>query len=275
MITTVTLIVLFVAVQTVTYLSALLFSNLNMLGSGVPLSELSVPPVNFGISMLIGELLLSFGLWWWFYRVEKPVRLRSIDNPEIAGIFKFRPFKQELTPRGISLWQIAAAVCGALFLSIGLSELLEYLHLANNSDLQLFKEMSRNPWCILLMCIVGPLAEELTYRVGILRSLYGMKMKGWLATGITALLFAIIHGNLTQGIPAFVIGFLLGMMYLRTGDLRLCLPTHICNNTLAMIFIYYPFDTATAVWQPFLYILVAVPLLLLGMKNTPKKAAAA
>lgn len=65
MITTVTLIVLFVAVQTVANLSALLFSNLNMLGSGVPLSELSVPPVNLGISMLIGELLLSFGLWWW------------------------------------------------------------------------------------------------------------------------------------------------------------------------------------------------------------------
>lgn len=154
MITTVTLIVLFVAVQTVANLSALLFSNLEHAGQRRASKRAERAPVNLGISMLIGELLLSFGLWWWFYHVEKPVRLRSIDNPEIAGIFKFRPFKQEVTPRCISLWQIAAAVCGALFLSIGLSELLEYLHLADNSDLQLFKDTSRNPWCILLMCIV-------------------------------------------------------------------------------------------------------------------------
>ncbi len=274
MITTVTLIVLFVAVQIVTGLAALLFSNLDMLGSGVPISELHVPAVNTGISLLIGQMLLSFGLWWWFYRVEKPIRQRSVDNPELAGIFKFRPIKQEVRPQNISRWQIIAAVCGALFLSLGISELLEYFNLIDKSDMKFFEEISRNPWCILLMCVVGPLAEELTFRVGILRSLYGMKMSGWLASGITALLFAIIHGNLTQGIPAFIMGFLLGMMFLRSGDLRICLPTHIFNNTLAVICIYYAFDTPTAIWQPFLYLLVSEPLLIIGLKKTPKTTTA-
>ncbi len=274
MITAVTLLVLFFAVQIVTYLAALLFSNLDMLGSGVPISELQVPPVNLGISMFVGELLLAFGLWWWFYRIEKPVRLRSVDNPELAGIFKFRPFKQELTQRSISKWQGIVAVLGTLFLALGLSGVMNLLHLTDNSDLQLFKDMLSCPFCLLLICIFGPLAEELTFRVGILRSLYGMKLNGCLSAGITALLFALVHGNLTQGIPGLVIGFVLGLLYLRTGDLRLCLPAHICNNTLGVICMYYPFDTTIDSWQTCLFIIVSLPLLILGLRNTTKKATA-
>ena len=42
-----------------------------------------------------------------------------------------------------------------------------------------------------------------------------------------------------QGGVAFVMGMYLAWLYRRTGDLRLCLPVHIANNTLAVILLYF------------------------------------
>ena len=87
--TAITMLVLFVAVQLVTGLGALLFSNLDKLGTGYPIDQLTVSPMATGISMLVGEGLLALGLWLWFFRFEKGVRAKSIERPELLGIFNF------------------------------------------------------------------------------------------------------------------------------------------------------------------------------------------
>lgn len=240
MITAVTIFILFFAVQMICGLAALLFSNIDKLGSNIPLTQLIVQPTTFGICLLVGEALLAFGLWWWFFKIEKPVRQRSMDNPELGSIFKFRPIKRELPTQSISLLMGIGAVVATLLIAAGLSSIEEHFDMADNGSTEMFMKMKDSPLCLILLCIVGPIAEELCFRVGILRSLYRKKIAGWLASFITALLFALVHGNLAQGTAAFIVGFALGLMYLRTGDLRLCLPAHILNNTMAVAMMFLP-----------------------------------
>ena len=159
-----------------------------------------------GISMLVGEGLLALGLWLWFFRFEKGVRTKSTERPELLGIFKFHKLKRDVVPVKPTWWQVLSAILGVLMMAIALSQALTTLGMNNDADMALFQGMLGNPLCWLLLCIVGPVCEELVFRVGIVRTLYRHKVPGWAAAAIGALAFALVHGNVTQGIPAFIIG---------------------------------------------------------------------
>lgn len=251
---------LFLAVQLVASLGALLFSNLDKLGTNFPIDQLTVSPVAAGISLLVAEGLLALGLWLWFYKFEFSVRKKSQNNPELLGIFKFHPLKRDLSIRPIRWYHILFAIVGVLQVAIGLSALLENFQLSDNGSQAIFQEMTHNAFCLLLLCVVGPLCEELVFRVGILRPLYRHRVPVLLAAGISALAFAVVHGNLLQGIPAFIIGFILGLLYLRTGNLWLCLPAHIANNTFAVIFMEHN-EVELTTWQSVASLIVGVVII--------------
>ena len=65
--TAITVFLLFLVVQLVASFGALLFSNLDKLGTNFPINQLYVSPVATGISLLVAEGLLALGLWLWFY----------------------------------------------------------------------------------------------------------------------------------------------------------------------------------------------------------------
>lgn len=64
--------------------------------------------------------------------------------------------------------------------------------------------------------------------------------KPWIAIGISALFFALIHGNLQQGVPAFLMGIVFGYVYYRTGSLKLTMLMHFVNNTFAYLIAQIP-----------------------------------
>ena len=251
---------LFLAVQLVASLGALLFSNLDKLGTNFPIDQLTVSPIAASISLLVAEGLLALGLWLWFYKFELSVRKKSQNHPELLGIFKFHPLKRDLSTRSIRWYHILFAIVGVLQVAIGLSALLENFQLSDNGSQAIFQEMTHNAFCLLLLCVVGPLCEELVFRVGILRPLYRHRVPAFLAAGISALAFAVVHGNLVQGIPAFIVGFILGLLYLRTGNLWLCLPAHIANNTFAVIFMEHN-EVELTTWQSVASLIVGVVII--------------
>lgn len=262
---------LFLAVQLVASLGALLFSNLDKLGTNFPIDQLTVSPVAAGISLLVAEGLLALGLWLWFYKFELSVRKKSQNYPELLGIFKFHPLKRDLSTRPIRWYHILFAIVGVLQVAIGLSALLENFQLSDNGSQAIFQEMTHNAFCLLLLCVVGPLCEELVFRVGILRPLYRHRVPALLAAGISALAFAVVHGNLVQGIPAFIIGFILGLLYLRTGNLWLCLPAHIANNTFSVIFMEHN-DVELTTWQSVASLIVGLVIIYgVMVLKTPRK----
>ena len=225
--------ILFIVVQFVAGLGALLFSNLDKLGTDYPMNQLSVNPVATGISLLVAEGILALGLWLWYYRFEGRVRSKAETQPELLSIFKFRPLKRDVQQRPVTVFNIIYTTCCCLIIASGVSDALTHLHITAPNTVN-FEGMMHNLLCLLLLCFVGPLCEELVFRVGVVRSLYRHNVPGWAAAATGALAFALVHGNLAQGIPAFIIGFILGIAYLRTGDLRLCLPMHIANNVFAV-----------------------------------------
>ena len=240
--------IIFVAVQFIAGLGALLFSNLDKLGSNVPIDQLSISPVATGISLLVAEGLYALGMWFWFYRFEYKVRTKAQTRPELLGIFKFHPLKRELAEHSMSPWRWFITVTLSVAYALLIAAVLEKCGLADDSSMQPFEGMLHNPLCLLLLCVVGPLCEELVFRVGILRSLYRFNVPGWLAAAISALAFAVVHGNLAQGIPAFIMGFVFGMAYLRTGNLRLCLPMHMVNNIVAVVLYNTPISNNNSWW---------------------------
>ena len=113
--------------------------------------------------------------------------------------------------------------------------------------------MTGGPLVPSLVCVgvFAPLFEEWMCRGLVLRGLlnYGKGRDGSsrngkgvspaLAIVISALFFAAIHGNLWQGVSAFLIGCLFGYVYYRTGSLKLTMLMHCVNNTFSVLLSHF------------------------------------
>ena len=96
--------------------------------------------------------------------------------------------------------------------------------------------------CFLSVSVLAPILEEWFVRGLILRGLLNAKRKNgarlmnpWWAITISAGIFALIHMNIWQAFPAFTLGFVFGIIYYKTGSLRLTMLMHFVNNTFALI----------------------------------------
>ena len=129
-----------------------------------------------------------------------------------------------------------------LFISFGF---LMSFHLAIDplSDLipepaglnKIIEEMMQYPvLAFFSLAIMAPLLEEVLFR-GIILDGYLKNYSPAKSIIISALLFAFVHGNIAQGIGAFVMGIVVGILYWRTQSLLLCISLHFVNNFLATL----------------------------------------
>jgi uncharacterized protein len=86
----------------------------------------------------------------------------------------------------------------------------------------------------LMLVIVGPVLEELLFR-GIITDGYLKNYSPFMSALVSAILFAVFHGNLAQGIGALVMGIVVGLIYWRTGSLLFCIALHMLNNFTAYL----------------------------------------
>ncbi len=100
----------------------------------------------------------------------------------------------------------------------------------------LFSQMMASDWGFLATAVAAPVAEEVVFRGAILRRLLQCPaLRGhWTAIAITALAFAVMHGNLSQGLNALLIGLVLGWLYWRTGSIVPGLVMHIAVNACSV-----------------------------------------
>lgn len=133
-------------------------------------------------------------------------------------------------------WLTAVPMCICLmyagsFVGNGLMELLQNLFgtVVDNPVESLLSHQPLLPQ-ILIVVILGPLVEEFVFRKQILDRLrvYGEKT----ALLVSAALFGLFHGNFSQLFYAFLLGLLLGYIYLRTGKLRYSAALHMLINLL-------------------------------------------
>ena len=87
---------------------------------------------------------------------------------------------------------------------------------------------------ILSTCILAPLLEEFLCRGMMLRGML-YRMQPWKAITWSAVIFAVMHLNPWQSIPAFLIGLFLGWVYWRTRCLWATIFLHCLNNSLSTV----------------------------------------
>jgi membrane protease YdiL (CAAX protease family) len=92
---------------------------------------------------------------------------------------------------------------------------------------------------VISVSIFAPFFEEWLCRGMVLRGMLKKVGPTW-AIIISALFFALIHGNPWQAVPAFLMGIVFGYVYYKTGSLKLTMLMHFTNNTMAFIISQIP-----------------------------------
>ncbi len=92
--------------------------------------------------------------------------------------------------------------------------------------------------------IVAPISEELLFRQVIYKRMQKIAPV-WVAVMVSALLFGIYHGNLVQGIYAFIMGVILALVYEWTGSFLAPVFFHMVANHVSDI--AYEFEAVNKV----------------------------
>ena len=285
MIASLILLLLFFLFQVLGLLLALFLSGQDVAGL-MALAQGTASPdyVALGRGMCYAEAILAAGVYVW-YRLSKK-RSELDDNVADAIHDAEEAVRRHSNPSGafqrlMQRYQQAAlkarrtcpplrhqlrATVALLCVALGLNCWLSPLGLDDAGSTAIFEAQSRDAVCLLLLCVVGPLAEELIFRAGITRILLRRGLTPLMAAALAAFCFGIFHGNLLQGIPAFLVGILLGLFFCHSGNLTLCLPAHIANNTLAVVLMYFPaIEAATADLSPALLLPLGALLFCAGL----------
>lgn len=108
--------------------------------------------------------------------------------------------------------------------------------------MQLLPEMEvpegRGMYMILALMVVAPIFEELLCR-GVILEAVRAKRNAWVACIVSALIFAVMHVEPQAVVNAFVLGLLLGYVYLRTNSIFAPIILHSINNIFAYMFLIF------------------------------------
>jgi membrane protease YdiL (CAAX protease family) len=112
-------------------------------------------------------------------------------------------------PRELAIGLAVSAAFGSLVL---LADLASRLFVEGGVLQHLLVRQAYDQWLLYLLaaCIVGPFVEELFFR-GLLYAWMRERCAAWLCVGVTALLFASMHGQLS--VVQLVGGVLFGVVY--------------------------------------------------------------
>jgi membrane protease YdiL (CAAX protease family) len=103
---------------------------------------------------------------------------------------------------------------------------------------EIFAQLSKSDFpTFLMVAVAAPFCEEWLCRGVIAR---GLLRHGTPAKAIlwSAFIFAVIHLNPWQAVPAFIIGLLLGYVYWKTRSLWPCIFIHFINNGASFLVLY-------------------------------------
>lgn len=156
-----------------------------------------------------------------------------------TGWFKASRSYLQSHPWGVVLWSGVAAL-GTIVPSLVLQGLLpEWTgwakEMADDTNEHLGQLMLM-PGGYMVVALLPPLVEEMVFRGCVLKSLLQWKPeKKWLMIALSALFFALVHMNPAQLPHTFLIGLLLGWMFMRTGSIVPGVVYHWVNNTTAYV----------------------------------------
>lgn len=126
-----------------------------------------------------------------------------------------------------------------LFYAYSIGRLVSHIEI-NPMIQKAFEELAESPIILIFsVSVVAPIFEEIIFRGIILNGMFRKLNSKVIAIIISSLLFALMHMNLVQGINAFLLGILLGYIYLKTKSIHLSIFAHFINNTIGIMISVY------------------------------------
>ena len=124
-----------------------------------------------------------------------------------------------------------------------------------------FNTLVHSVWGFFAVCLIGPVMEEVMMRRVVLTEISEATGKKWLGIIISAVLFAVMHGNPIQIVFAIPAGILLGWLYCITGSLLVPIGVHIMNNTASFIALRAGDDEPLDISDPYTIITLTAAVL--------------
>lgn len=157
--------------------------------------------------LLVSQLMgLAVGLPWFLYLLKRRARPGSTPEALDAGAV----VRTALAAVGLGIaMQLAISVLLTLVLPLMPALESDYSEVESTMG-------AESVVAVISLVVMAPLAEEVFFR-GVALEFARRGVRSWMAANVLqALLFGIAHGNIVQGVYAFAIGFVLGMVRLRT-----------------------------------------------------------
>lgn len=134
---------------------------------------------------------------------------------------------------------IGAGVGGCISLTVFLSIIMNFMPQAfeNYNEIMKNLEPSGGVLTFVYVLFIGPTSEEIIFRGAIfdrMRLAFGF----WVGNVLQAMFFGVYHMNLVQGLYAFLLGMVLGMVIYATGSILCSIATHIIFNSTTYIIQY-------------------------------------
>lgn len=155
----------------------------------------------------------------------------------------------------ISLFAMGFAMLNSIFINL-VSEYFSSYRMVSNA---LSAANTSIPQMVIIVIII-PIFEEIFFR-GVIFSWLRKNFNIVFAIIVQALVFGIMHGNILQGIYAFVIGIILALMNMYTDSLYGNIVTHCLFNLFGSVLVPFFLCKINIV----VYILIALVLCTLGI----------
>lgn len=235
----------------------LIFLLGSFVASALSWAGLSSISVIYAVSMLF-----PLGCGW--------IRSRQIGRTGISGYVKVDDFQKG--DFGCKAAPLLLAVCMVPCATLLLEPATSLIPMSDRLR-DIFERMfdiSQPVELFVSTAILAPLCEEMLCRGLICRGMLS-RHKPAVAIVWSAFIFALLHGNLTQGAMAFGLGILMGWVYYKTHSLWCTIAMHFTNNATSVLLMFLfpdlPVDATYADVLPhniYIFALVAAALILVA-----------
>lgn len=157
---------------------------------------------------------------------------RKVDVYEATGV------KKRVNGKLVGLCFLVAVVAIYLFSHLT-SVFLDFLSLCgytSESQSIIVDSFWKLLLYVVILCVTPAFAEELLFRGTILSGLKKVGM--WTALVVSSLIFSFMHGTPDQTIHQFIIGLLVGYLFIKTGNLWISVIVHFFNNFITIVQAY-------------------------------------
>ncbi len=87
-------------------------------------------------------------------------------------------------------------------------------------------------WSLLSISIVGPVVEEILFRLLVFNSLERVTKNPWFAIIVSGVAFGVWHMIFVQSVYTAIMGCMMGLIYYKTRNIFVTMFIHIFNNTI-------------------------------------------